>query len=142
MQKRPEHSPAPDPERAIYGFFLLILSIIFLFLYIILSYLPYEWLNNIGLTYLPQKYWYIALPSYIVVAAIYVLSIYTVINMQMVNNYNSFNNIKDEASVYKHNHHQQHHLNSNDNNAASIPPVSDIPLTKICQILYLEPKTN
>ena len=52
----PPPTPAPDPERAIYGFFLVLLSIIFLFLFIFLSYLPIEWLNQVGLTYLPEKY--------------------------------------------------------------------------------------
>jgi phosphatidylinositol glycan class P protein len=133
MQKKLEHAPTSDPERrAIYGFFLLILSIIFLILFILLSYLPIEWLNQIGLTYLPQKYWYLAIPSYIVILPFLTLAIYTTLNMRMVNNLNSLNSIKDEYSIYYDNNFNK--------NSLSLPPVADIPLTKICEILYLDKK--
>ena len=129
MQK----SAVTDPERAIYGFFLLILSITFLILFILLSHLPVNLLNQIGLTYLPEKYWYLAIPSYLVILPFLTLAIYTTLNMRMVNSLDSLNNLKDEKSIYKTNH--ELHKDS-----ASLPPVADIPLTKICEILYLDKK--
>jgi phosphatidylinositol glycan class P protein len=129
MQK----SAVTDPERAIYGFFLLILSITFLILFILLSYLPVNWLNQIGLTYLPEKYWYLAIPSYLVILPFLTLAIYTTLNMRMVNSLNSVNNLKDEKSIYKPN-------NEINKDSTSLPPVADIPLTKICEILYLDKK--
>ena len=128
----PPPTPAPDPERAIYGFFLVLLSIIFLFLFIFLSYLPIEWLNQVGLTYLPEKYWYLAVPSYLVITPFFILAIYTTLNMRMINDLDSMNSLRDEHSIYNKN------VTKKEKNLESLPPVADIPLTKICEILYLE----
>ena len=58
IKKKAEHSPAPQPERAVYGFFLLISSLFAFLIYILISYLP-DWIfvDIIGWDYLPDKYW-------------------------------------------------------------------------------------
>lgn len=131
-----------DPERAIYGFFLLILSITLLTLFILLSFLPNNWLDQIGLTYLPDKYWYLAIPSYFVILPFVTLAIYTTLNMRMVNDLNSINNLKDEKSIYKKLSNEMSNDHASKSISVALPPVADIPLTKICEILYLDKKSS
>uniref|UniRef100_A0A5K4EUC4 Putative phosphatidylinositol N-acetylglucosaminyltransferase subunit P n=1 Tax=Schistosoma mansoni TaxID=6183 RepID=A0A5K4EUC4_SCHMA len=43
-------------ERAIYGFIIYLVCFPAFGLYVIWAYIPHEWLNLIGITYLPSKY--------------------------------------------------------------------------------------
>lgn len=73
MQRRksskgpPEHSPAPTPSRAVYGFVLYLLCYSALLLYLTWALLPDSYLQAWGLDFLPQKYWAVALPTYLTV---------------------------------------------------------------------------
>ena len=60
-----QHSPAPTPSRAVYGFVLWLLSHAALLLYLVWALLPDQYLHWAGLDFLPQKYWAIAVPVYI-----------------------------------------------------------------------------
>ncbi len=48
-------TPAPQPERAIYGFFLLSSAILSFAVYALVSYLPSPVLGHLGWDYLPDK---------------------------------------------------------------------------------------
>ena len=79
--KQSEHSPAPQPARAIYGFFLVVFALIIFLIYLLVSYLPDNFLNYIGWGYLPDKYWSIALPAYFIIVILLIVPIYCSLNM-------------------------------------------------------------
>ena len=129
--KKSEGTPAPQPERAIYGFFLLSFAIISFIIYIIISFVPSACLNQFGWDYLPDKYWSIAIPTYIVVIVLMVVPVYISLNIGKTNNPNSLDNIIDEYTL----------ANSNKTKSiSSIDPVYDIPISDVCQFLYLNKK--
>jgi len=64
-----QHNPSPTPERAVYGFVLYLLATAGFGLYLIWLILPEDMLHAIGVgTFLPQKYWAVAIPIYLSVA--------------------------------------------------------------------------
>uniref|UniRef100_A0A1I8EMI0 PIG-P domain-containing protein n=1 Tax=Wuchereria bancrofti TaxID=6293 RepID=A0A1I8EMI0_WUCBA len=58
----PYASPNPSPARGVYGFALFIVSWCSFALYLIWALLPTPYLKLLHLTYLPAKYWAIAIP--------------------------------------------------------------------------------
>ena len=127
--KKSQATPAPQPERAIYGFFLLSFAIISFLLYLIVSYLPNSWLNKFGCDYLPDKYWSLAIPAYVIVIILSVVPIYTSMNIARSNNWDTKDNIMDE---YTHSKESE----TKNKRPGSIDPIYDIPLSDICQFLY------
>ncbi|RNA12919.1 Alkylated DNA repair alkB -like protein, partial [Brachionus plicatilis] len=127
-KKIAEHSPGPKPERAIFGFFLIISSIILLSLYALISFIPNSVLAQIGWTYLPDKYWSLAVPAVIIYGVLGYLPIYFSINTTRVNDYSSIYNIEDEHSHGKQNQPKK--------DQDSIDPAYDIPIGEINNFLF------
>lgn len=127
-KKKVENSPAPNPERAIYGFFMFATAILCFFMYVFVAYLPEDWLTSIGLSYLPQKYWFIAFPAYFVALPFIILIIYMSLSMRMVNDMRSISNIQDQYSIF--------HKYSSKSDVAKMAPVGDIPITTINGLIY------
>ncbi|VDP01610.1 unnamed protein product [Soboliphyme baturini] len=63
----PEHTPAPRPERGIYGFVLFLVSCFGLVFYVVWAVCPSGYLTEFGLGHLPDRYWAIAVPVYVTV---------------------------------------------------------------------------
>ncbi|ETN60133.1 phosphatidylinositol glycan, class P [Anopheles darlingi] len=64
----PEHTPAPTPGRAIYGFALFLLFKTLFALYVVWAFVPTAVFERLGLTYLPDKYFALFLPILALVA--------------------------------------------------------------------------
>ncbi|XP_053671059.1 uncharacterized protein LOC128721340 [Anopheles nili] len=64
----PEHTPAPTPGRAIYGFALFLLFKTLFFMYVVWAFVPTSLFDQLGLTYLPDKYFALFIPILALVA--------------------------------------------------------------------------
>lgn len=64
-----QHSPAPTPIRAVYGFVSYLLCTAALIAYALWALVP-DWIlmDKFGITFLPQTYWAVAVPIYLGVA--------------------------------------------------------------------------
>lgn len=95
----PEHTPAPTPHRAVYGyaFYLLVITLfVFYFLWVLLP--TKEW----GLTYLPDKYFAVLLPMLVLVAlSFFAFFIYPAINMSLTPDVNEMASVADVALIFK-----------------------------------------
>lgn len=68
-RKQPDHSPCPTPKRAVQGFVIYLLTTAAFALYLVWLIVPEEVLrDSLGVTFLPQRYWAVAVPIYLSVA--------------------------------------------------------------------------
>ena len=125
-----EHSPAPQAERAVYGFFLLISASVAFIVYALVSYMPE--LAGEHFAYLPDKYWSIALPAYLVLVVLAVVPLYLAVNMTTcVSEPLAATAITDRYALS-----EASELSVRQRGGGGIAPAYDIPLTDICQFLY------
>uniref|UniRef100_T1J8I2 Beta-galactosidase n=1 Tax=Strigamia maritima TaxID=126957 RepID=T1J8I2_STRMM len=125
-----KHSPAPLPDRSVYGFVMYLSTLTVLILYLVWAFIPDEWLHSIGLTYWPQKYWAIAVPVFMCSATITL--VYCMLpgyNMLITPSLNSINTIQDDYSRYCD-------INQ------KIKHESDIPISQVCHITRAMAKTH
>ncbi|XP_015754213.1 PREDICTED: phosphatidylinositol N-acetylglucosaminyltransferase subunit P-like [Acropora digitifera] len=123
-----ENSPSPSPERAIYGFVLYLGTYFGVGIYFIWACVPEEWLNSIGITYLPQRYWVLAGPIYLCVAFLFVVIFYVAYNFTITLPVDSVNTITDDHARYVD--EDSHSV------PGSVPPLYDIPLSQVNRALY------
>lgn len=60
-----EHTPAPSPSRAVYGFAMFLCFNVFFLLYLVWAIVPEKYFEMIGIDFLPQRYWAVSIPIYI-----------------------------------------------------------------------------
>jgi|NOAtaT_7_FD_contig_21_10048808_length_818_multi_4_in_0_out_0_1 phosphatidylinositol glycan class P protein len=119
----PEHSPAPTPSRAIYGFVLWLISYCCLITYLVWAFIPEPWLHSAGLTYWPQTYWAIAIPAFITTGIlIFAFVLYPSINLLLTLPLDDIRTVRDDHSKFIP--------------GPGIAPISDLPLTQVCRRLY------
>ncbi|CAH8435501.1 unnamed protein product [Heterobilharzia americana] len=130
-------------QRAIYGFIVYIACFPVFVLYVIWAYVPHEWLNSIGITYLPSKYWAVTAPISALILSTVGLLAYTWNNRSLMQPLTSIYQIKDDC-------HTNQHLNGSSLSARSnyskelpiIPLLSDLDLTLVTNQLYLKSNKN
>jgi len=97
----PEHTPAPTPHRAVYGFAVFLLFKTLLILYLFWAFVPDNFLeNNLGLTYLPNKYFAMFLPMVVMVALMFfAFLIYPALNLSITADVDDVSTIRDKYSI-------------------------------------------
>lgn len=126
----PEHTPAPTPSRAVYGFVLYLGFSTAFALYFVWAVIPDSVLHSVGLTYWPQKYWAVAIPIHIGLGiALFAAIIYPAINLTMTPAFSDMRTITDPHAPS---------LDEKKNPDQGIPPVSDIPISQVCRDLYMD----
>ncbi|WKX95935.1 hypothetical protein Q1695_012413 [Nippostrongylus brasiliensis] len=88
------HTPNPLPARGIYGFALYISSCCFLVLYILWAVVPTPILRSLGISYVPAKYWAIAIPSIIVVLITSFVLVVLTVNIYRFRGYRIFEEVE------------------------------------------------
>ncbi len=121
-------TPAPSPSRANYGFTLYLASYTAFGLYLVWTFLPDEVLVSMGFIFLPQKYWAVAVPIHACVTlALVAFVFYPALNLTLVPKSNNMNILVDEYTNYE----------KVEVLPDGVPPVYDIPLTEVCEALFL-----
>ncbi|XP_031569128.1 phosphatidylinositol N-acetylglucosaminyltransferase subunit P-like [Actinia tenebrosa] len=125
-----ENSPNPIPERATYGFILYLIANFGFVLYLIWAFVPEEWLHHVGITYLPQRYWLLAGPIYVLLCLLAVIFFYVSYNLLITPPLCSINTITDEHARYLA---EDESLTLTETH---IPPLGDIPISQVNRDLY------
>lgn len=96
----PEHTPAPTPSRAVYGFVMYLSFQIFFIIYLIWALVPEEYFTWIGITFLPQRYWAITVPVYfLTVLTAFAFIIYPALGLCMTPDLDDQRTIRDKVGT-------------------------------------------
>lgn len=122
-----QNTPSPTESRANYGFALYLASKTAFVVYLAWAFIPSNWLAVIGLTYLPQKYWAIAIPVWVCCVIVVIAILYPAINMLLVPPMNDRRILTDSFARPP----------ITEVCLGGIPTVSDLNLSEVCKTLYL-----
>ncbi|KAL8806416.1 MAG: hypothetical protein Q9182_001331 [Xanthomendoza sp. 2 TL-2023] len=142
------------PTYEYYGFVLYLMSSLAFVVYLLWSYLPSPFLHQLGIHYYPNRWWSLAIPSFLVMTLVYIYVALASYNTEYLTlPMNSIENIVDDAANIATVERQKRaktnaagHLGSVEDEGIdwaslwnqSTDAVMDIPVGGVCQILYGE----
>jgi phosphatidylinositol N-acetylglucosaminyltransferase subunit P len=96
-----EHTPAPTPSRAIYGFALYLLFKSLFITYVVWVFVPEDFMHTkLGLTYLPDKYFALYIPILVLCAVtFFAFFIYPSLSLSMTADIDHVSTIRDKFSI-------------------------------------------
>ena len=122
-----EHSPFPKASRAVYGFVAYQVSYILLVVYLIWAFVPDQFLEDLGITYIPQKYWAIAIPTYVPFFILSGILFLFGLNMAAVPELSDPRTIGSDPYSYRAGEEDI----QLDPERENLPPVKDIPIEEV-----------
>ncbi|KAF2353824.1 PIG-P [Trinorchestia longiramus] len=146
----PQQTPAPLAGRAYYGFVLYVGAWACIACYLTWALVPHEYLHELGITYLPHKFWALALPCIIVIGVLlFITLIYPGINLLLAVPPHDIRTLQDShtlrSDLYEaapHSNYQSQHtqnycgeddqLDSSSGNGADEPTVQGEAFIKKC----------
>lgn len=66
-------SPSPSPERAVYGFVWFVTCVFCALAYLIFAIVPHSWLADLGIDFLPNRYWAVTVPLAVVLLIVCII---------------------------------------------------------------------
>ncbi|KAL8934283.1 MAG: hypothetical protein Q9211_005312 [Gyalolechia sp. 1 TL-2023] len=137
------------PTYEYYGFVLYLTSSLAFVVYLLWSYLPSAFLRQLGIHYYPNRWWSLAIPSFLVMTLVYIYVALAAYNTEYLTlPLNSIENIVDEAAnIAVIDRRRSARVHSMDRSNASTrdwaelwdegtDAVMDVPVGGICQVLY------
>lgn len=161
----PEHTPAPTPSRAVYGFVMYLGFKFFFIVFLIWAYVPHSWFEAIGITYLPNRYWALAIPVFLLTTlTIFTFFIYPSLGLCMTPNWDELRTIQDLKSKRNVFHDSDRNKKYKTDQCSCknekfcrrdeflqikdtfpekrIPPLQDLKITDVSELLYLNKKSS
>ncbi|XP_050295071.1 phosphatidylinositol N-acetylglucosaminyltransferase subunit P-like isoform X1 [Anthonomus grandis grandis] len=98
----PEHTPAPTPSRAVYGFVMFLSFRIFFIVYLIWALVPEQYFEFFGIDFLPQRHWAVSIPIYLgTVFVIFGFAIYPGLGLLITPDIDDMKTIMDDVGSKK-----------------------------------------
>ena len=88
-------------ESELYGFFNWNLSALVFILYLVWAFVPDKILNELGIFYIPDKYYAIAIPLWFAVTLFYALQLYVTVCMYSTPSMESYDTLQDKHTILK-----------------------------------------
>lgn len=85
----------------LYGFFSWNLSTLCFLIYMIWAFVPEHVLNHLGIYYIPNRYYAIAIPLWFCVTVIFILQLYVSVCMWATPNIESYDTLQDKHTILK-----------------------------------------
>lgn len=101
----PHHPPLPRaspkvPTYEYYGFVLYLFSSLCFLIYLLWSYLPSPFLHALGIDYYPNRWWSLAIPSFLVMGYVYIYVALAAYNVEILTlGLGSLETVVDEAAM-------------------------------------------
>ncbi|KAI8989442.1 PIG-P-domain-containing protein, partial [Pilobolus umbonatus] len=127
-----------------YGFGLYLSSFVVFIIYIIWAYVPDEILHSLGISYYPNRYWALAIPTWIMTLVWFIFISFMAINLMNTAPFDSYDCITDEhANIMC----MDRELVTTARSADWMPELHDIPIGLVNAFLYQDkvipsPKTT
>jgi len=118
------------PAYEFYGYAFYLVSFVAMFLWLVWAFFS-EYINNLGFTYYPNRYWAVAIPDYIIICILFYVVIFLCYNFIHTPSFDSLNTVTDKYSNLMKSVNYSRLEEDND-----IPDLQDIPISIVNAYLY------
>jgi phosphatidylinositol glycan class P protein len=125
----PERGRLEMSAAAGYGFVGYVLSIAMLLAYLLWAWVPDSMLRAMGITYTPSKYWAVAVPCWACVTLVWIAVVYRLLCLTTVPALHDARTVTDAHTRT---------LDRSKLTAGAVPPLADVPITRVNAMLYGE----